>query len=96
MAETKRPSAVMKLGGIEVAKWERKTEEGDTLCSFTFQRSYKNKDGKWENTAFFRPADLPILASMILTIAAKNAKVSKPAEKAAANTATQQEDDVPF
>lgn len=95
MAETKRPSAVMKLGGIEVAKWERKDDEGKTFCSFTFQRSYKNKDDKWENTAFFRSTDLPVLASMLLTIAAKNAKVSRPAEKAAA-AKTEDEEDVPF
>lgn len=94
MAEN-RPTKVMKLGGIEIAKWEKATEDGKTLTSFSFQKSYKdNNTDEWKHTSFFKLSDLPILASLILLTVGKSAKVLTPninAQEVAA-----QEEDVPF
>lgn len=93
MAE--RPTKVLKLGGIEIAKWEKETEDGKTLTSFSFQKSYKdNNTDEWKHTGFFKLSDLPILASLILLTVGKSAKVFTPninAQEVAA-----QEEDVPF
>jgi len=67
MAEN-RPAKVLKLGGIEIAEWEKESADGKTYRSFSFQKSYKTKDGKWEHTTSFLVNDLPTLASLILTV----------------------------
>ena len=69
----------MKIGGIEIAKWEKKTDDGKTFTSFSFQKSYKDKNtDEWKHTAYFNLSDLPILASLILLTVGKSAKVVDP------------------
>ena len=96
MAE--KPTKVLKLGGIEIAKWEKATEDGKTLTSFSFQKTYKdNNTDEWKHTSFFKLSDLPILASLILLTVGKSAKVIAPqAQNQIEGNTVPQEDDVPF
>ena len=98
MAE--KPTKVMKIGGLEIAKWEKKTDDGKTFTNFSFQKSYKDKNtDEWKHTAYFNLSDLPILASLILLTVGKSAKVVDPSAQAQTqiegNTVPQDED-VPF
>lgn len=98
MAE--KPTKVMKIGGLEISKWEKKTDDGKTFTSFSFQKSYKDKNtDEWKHTAYFNLSDLPILASLILLTVGKSAKVVDPSAQAQTqiegNTVPQDED-VPF
>lgn len=98
MAEN-RPTKVMRLGGIEIAKWEKATDDGKTLTSFSFQKTYKdNNTDEWKHTSFFKIGDLPILASLILFAVGSNAKIILPDTKAEPKIEgnTVEKEDVPF
>ena len=99
MAEN-RPTKVLKIGGIEVAKWEKQTKDGKTMASYSFQKTYKdNNTDEWKHTSFFNLTDLPILASLILLTVGKSAKViaPQPAQpQIEGNTVPQESEDVPF
>ncbi len=96
MAE--RPSKVLRIGGIEVAKWEKQTKDGKTMASYSFQKTYKdNNTDEWKHTSFFNLTDLPILASLILLTVGKSAKVIAPqAQNQIEGNTVPQDDDVPF
>lgn len=77
MAE--RPTKVLKLGGIEVAQWEKATEDGKTLTSYSFQKTYKdNNTDEWKHTTFFKLSDLSVLASLIQFVVGSNVKLLTP------------------
>ena len=98
MAEN-RPSKVLRIGGIEIAKWEKATDDGKTLVSYSFQKTYKdNNTDEWKHTSFFKLSDLPILASLILLAVGKSAKVIVPPAQPLieGNTTPQESEDVPF
>ena len=66
MVENKKnPTKVYKAGVLQLSLWENKTEEGDIVRSFTIQRSYKDKDDKWQHTTNIRSSDLPRLRVLI-------------------------------
>ena len=95
MAEN-RPSNVLKLFGVEIAKWEKQTDDGKTLVSFSFQKTYKDKNDQWQHTTFFKLSDLPILATLILCIVGKSAKVQTPSAQAEQTAEQAEGEDVPF
>lgn len=98
MAEN-RPTKVLKLGGIEIAKWEKPTQDGKILTSYSFQKSYKDKNSdEWKHTGFFNLSDLSILSSLILITVGKNAKVTEPKAVAPtqAEATPEKDEDVPF
>lgn len=103
--EKQKPIKIIKLYGVEVSEWERESADGKTFSSFSFQKSYKTKDGKWAHATSFVLNDLPILASLISKVVSDKTLVVDP------NTTTQkeqveevkaqsvprpEEDDVPF
>jgi len=45
-------------GGLSVAVWKHKSEDGPDRYSINIERSYKNKEGEFESTAFLRDSDL--------------------------------------
>ena len=59
------PVKRVKLGNIEVAKWvnKRKNQQGEDYdsISYTFQKSYKDKEGNWQNTDSISSTDIPKL-----------------------------------
>lgn len=63
MAENNKPIKKYKSGTVTLATWEHaaKNSSGETFTtlSFSVSRSYKKKDGTWENSNSFRISDLP-------------------------------------
>lgn len=67
-----KPIQKLKLNGIEIAVWEKETEEGKKLYSYSIQKSYKKADGEYANTNFLNKADLAILAVLCIKLATEN------------------------
>ena len=55
------PVAKIRVGSVTASIWENNGENG-TRSSVTFQRSYKDKDGKWHNSDSYNIGDLLELA----------------------------------
>ena len=106
MTDKNRPSKHYKLMGIEAAQWNRVYDSGkEPIKNYTFQKSYKDKNGEWQKTTSFGVSDLPILASLILNIIGENVKSRWNEVDSNANEAKEtliegntvpQQDDVPF
>jgi hypothetical protein len=62
MAEAKKPKNKFRAGNITSTIWanENKNKKGETFetLSFTLERSYKDKDDKWNNTTSMRVEDI--------------------------------------
>ena len=57
MEENIKPEHV-RAGGIEVAIWVNNNGKGD-YTTITMQRSYKDKEDKWQKTNTLRISDIP-------------------------------------
>jgi len=60
--EVKPKPGHIRDGNITITEWQNKSAKGFPFKTYTAQRSYRTKDGKWENTGTFRRGDLPKLA----------------------------------
>lgn len=57
-AEAKNPPiAKVRIGLITASIWERETDKG-TFHNVTFERRYRDKDGKWQSTDTYDFTDL--------------------------------------
>lgn len=58
-----QPKFKFRAGGMSVSSWQNKGKKGDrefTFNTFSLQRSYKDKDGNWQNPSLsLRMNDLP-------------------------------------
>jgi hypothetical protein len=64
--ETKKaPVAKIRAGYVTASIWENATEKG-TRTSVTFQRSYKDKDGKYHNSDSYSGGELLELSKAAL------------------------------
>src|SRR5262245_22622153 len=52
------PSYKARFGRVEAAVWPRDLEEGRIAYSVTLQRSYQDRDGKWQRTSSLDEGDL--------------------------------------
>ena len=59
----KPPIAKRRLGLIFAAIWER-TGDGDPFYTATFERRYRDKDGKWQSTHSYSADDLLLLSKL--------------------------------
>lgn len=65
MVENNKPTKIYKAGVISLNLWENETQDGNTMISFTLNRSYKDKDDKWQKTQNLRVSDLPKLKILL-------------------------------
>ena len=56
--ETKKPAKTFSLGRVRASVWENSNKEGEAFHNISFERSYKDKDGKWHNTNSYGVKDL--------------------------------------
>ncbi len=56
-----KPIKTLRIGTISLSAWENQGEENKVFHTFTFQRSYKDKDENWKQTQQLRLEDLPKL-----------------------------------
>lgn len=60
-----KPVMEIKLNGIQLTMWENTTQEGKRFHSVSLKKSFKDANGKWQNTEFFSEYDLPSLLAVI-------------------------------
>lgn len=89
-----RPTNVYKLANIEVAEWERQTQEGKTYKTYSVQKSYKDASGQWKHTGSFMASELPVLASVLLQVVGKNIRTNNASGTNGSQAAESEE--VPF
>ena len=94
MAENNRPISKYQLGTIECAVWAKQATDGRPYFQFSFQKTYKSKDGKYQHTSFFNKADLPLLATLCQR--ACLAEITKQAVELRSAPEPQIEEDIPF
>jgi len=71
-----KPVQQFRAGAVQVSAWENPGKDNKgTFLTFTSQRSYKDKDDKWQHTQTLRANDLPTL-SMLLNKAFEYAKMN--------------------
>ena len=63
MSDTKKPAAKIQMFPLSSAIWRRQTDKG-VFFSATFERSYRDENGKWQSTSTFNAADLLTLAKL--------------------------------
>ncbi len=64
MVEEKKPVKYYRAKTLSLSLWENEGENGK-MISFSFQRSYKDKDGNWQHTQNLGINDLPILKYLL-------------------------------
>lgn len=69
-----KPICKLSSGTIQAAVWENEFE-GKKSRSYSFQKSYKGKDGNWKNTTFFSQTDLLSLGNLCAKICTEKVKV---------------------
>lgn len=61
--EIAKPEKKFQAGAITATVWKntKQNKEGETYdyFSISLQRTYKDKEGNWKNTGYFRLSDLP-------------------------------------
>ena len=60
----KPPVAKLKIGLNNASIWQRVTEKG-VFFSVTFERRYKDAQGKWQSTQSFNSEDLLSLSKLV-------------------------------
>jgi len=63
--EDKSPEKRFAAGAISAAVWKNSTVKDSAYYTISIQRSYKDKEGKWQHVNSFRVSDLP-KASLVL------------------------------
>jgi hypothetical protein len=63
MSDAKKPASKISLYPVTAAIWRNEGPKG-AFYSATFERSYKNKEGKYESSSSFSGSDLLILAKV--------------------------------
>ena len=63
MSNTSKPAAKISMFPISAAIWH-KEKDGHSFYSVTFQRSYRDEKGNWQNSDSFGLADLLLLAKV--------------------------------
>jgi len=93
MPENNRPIYKYQIGSVECAVWAKQAADGRPYFQFTFQKTYKTKDGEYMHTTSFNKADLPLLATL-----ANRACMQEIAKQATdvAGAKKEEEGDVPF
>ena len=56
--QQRAPSYKARFGRVEAAVWCRELDEGRLAYSITLQRSYQDRDGKWQRTTSLDEGDM--------------------------------------
>jgi hypothetical protein len=63
MSDNKQPAAKINLHPVSAAIWRNENQKG-AFYSVTFERSYKDDDGKWHRSGSFNASELLLLAKV--------------------------------
>lgn len=62
--EVKKPVFTAKYGLVQASAWEQESEKG-TFLTFSWDRSYKDKDDQWQKAQNLRVSDIKDLQSAL-------------------------------
>jgi len=62
-----KPIKNFKEGQVTLSVWQ-KDYNGKPIYSYSYQKSYKDKQGQWQNTTFLNKTDLKDLSFLIDTV----------------------------
>jgi len=94
MAENNRPVYKYQLGNVECAVWAKQATDGKPYFQFSFQKTYKTKDGKYQHTTSFVKADLALIAMLCQRACLQ--EITKQAVELRSAPEPQVEEDLPF
>ncbi len=60
-----QPLKVFKAGPVRATIWENITEQDSSFNTISLNRSYKDKEGNWQNSGTLRINDLPKAAIVL-------------------------------
>jgi hypothetical protein len=63
MSDTKKPAAKITLYPVSAAIWRNQNPRG-VFYSVTFERRFKDDEGKWQSSSSFNANDLLLLAKV--------------------------------
>jgi len=63
--EKKQPKLTLRVGGVRAIVWENTNKENEVFNTIALERSYKDKDDKWQTTNTYRINDLPKLIAVL-------------------------------
>ena len=63
MSNTTKPAAKVSLYPVSAAIWRNSNQKG-VFYSVTFERSYKDDDGKWQSSTSFSVSELLLLSKV--------------------------------
>ena len=52
------------INGLSASVWKRETKKGEVFYTASIDRSYKDKEGKWQRTSNFRHEELSIVRKL--------------------------------
>ena len=64
MSDSKKPAAKINLHPVSAAIWRNQNQKGESFYSVTFERRYKDDDGKWQNSSSFSASELLLLSKV--------------------------------
>jgi len=81
---TNKPVDKVRFGSVEVCLWEKEStgNDGKPFMSqtFSFQKSYKDKEGNWQNTQVFQLNDILRLEHALKIIISRHVSKDKDTE----------------
>lgn len=90
-----QPVKEFQKGKMKVALWEGEYK-GEVTYSFSIQKSYMDKDKKWQNTNFFTEPDLRDLMFVLNSICLSAVKSRKIEPKQETQEIITEDSEVPF
>lgn len=85
-----KPNRTIQSGKVKMACWPSQNPKYDTV-SYSLQKSYKDKDGKYQNTGFFNTSELMDIINVCQTVLREKVKVFDNSD----NTSQSEPDDMP-
>lgn len=79
--EKQMPKTTIRAGGVKATIWENVNKDNQVYHSVVIERSYKDKEDKWQTTNSYRVQDLPkLIAILQKTFNELTLKETKPEE----------------
>jgi len=81
------------IGSVSATEWETEYD-GKIKKSYSFQKSFKDKEGEWKNSFYFGVGDMPALLEVVRKITDKAAVITE--MKITKEPAAPEGDGIPF
>ena len=77
---TNLPEITYQMGTVKVTVWKNNVE-GNEFSTYSIKKSYKDKEGNWQDTTYLSENDLKNLSVILDKVAGDKVKYFQPQEK---------------